>query len=282
MSASTPQNSTTLDNYDFAHNPPIPQSNQHNRGVSSFSPSALTSAFRMLDPNTHSSSVSSQHIATTSDVHAVIPAQMANPKQPIEQKCCPAWFPAYFTNLRLRSYGKGLLVSACIPNAETNRPHFARVLAMRHDHLGCVFRRTYDGKPHSYNTSSAALWTPDNPGPAVSHGPSQSVPYLHDLEGTSLRPIGHTLLASSQRGMTASDMHSAVPMMANPNAVSWTPGNLRTAVSHDPSQSVRYHLHDLGGISASFQLPPAQSGLPMSQPSPLLCRNLGGFKTALA
>ncbi|KAG2108002.1 uncharacterized protein F5147DRAFT_179871 [Suillus discolor] len=77
MSASTPQISTSLGNYSFTHNPPTHQCNQHNKNINfGSSPPAMGSnqcAFQMLGPNDSSSSASSQHIATMSDMHAIAP-----------------------------------------------------------------------------------------------------------------------------------------------------------------------------------------------------------------
>ncbi|KAG1856612.1 hypothetical protein DFJ58DRAFT_336726 [Suillus subalutaceus] len=233
MSASTPQKSTALGNYSFAHDAPTPQSNQHNSGVSSQASPAMGSnecAFQMLGPNNYSSSASLQHIATTSDsdVHAVV-------------------------------------------------------------HM------------HMMASPNIAPWASDSPSSrnAVSHGFPHNSPIPHDIGGagsrtsghpatgnvymsshaSSLGPISHTSPMSSQCNMTVSDMHSVVPMMANPNVALWTPGNFGTTVLLSPSQSVLYP-HDLEGVNSSFQHPPIQSEPPINQPSPLprACR----FKTALA
>ncbi|KAG2049464.1 hypothetical protein BDR06DRAFT_961416, partial [Suillus hirtellus] len=145
--------------------------------------------------------------------------------------------------------------------------------------------------------SNTASWAPNNLRTVASYGwsgESQCVPYLYELEDVrsgapshpaiggdylSLQalpmpePIDHNSPVYSQCGMTTSDALYVVPMMANPNAVSWTPDNLRTAISHGPSQSVSC-VHDLIGVNFGSQLPssPAQSELQINQPSPLLCR----------
>lgn len=223
MSASTPQRLTTLGYHSFAHNPPTLHSNQHNRGVNFGSnPPAIGNneyALQMLGLNNYSSSTSSQHIATTVDVHSIVPIQM-------EISGVVPWSP---------------------DSPSSRNP-------VSHD------------SPHNSPTSrDLGAWS------GVSHTAVERA-YWSPHASRTFGPISHNSLMSSQyNGMTGSDTHSVIPMMANPNAVSWTPGNLRTAISHSPSQNVLY-LHDIGGMNPSFQLPPAQSELPINQPSPLLCR----------
>ncbi|KAG2109418.1 hypothetical protein BD769DRAFT_101582 [Suillus cothurnatus] len=268
MSPSTRERSITPGNYSFAHNLPVPQSNQHNGGVD-FDSSPLA-----MGSNAHAfqiSSTSSQHIATASDMHAVVP-MMANFNEGARSRT-----PSNPT--------MGTFYSS---------PHASPMPGS----IGYTSPVTaWDTLPvvHTMANPSAASWTQDNLGTAVSYCPFQSMPYLQDLGGTRFgppshpaigrahssprasqtpTPIGHTLPASLQREVTTFDTHPVVPMIANlnPNAVSWTPGNFRTAVSHGTSQSVPYDVHDLGGMNTSIQLPPAQPELPINQPSPLLCR----------
>ncbi|KAG1819401.1 hypothetical protein DFJ58DRAFT_850200 [Suillus subalutaceus] len=157
-------------------------------------------------------------------VNAVIPAQMAIPMVAV-----PWMSEAHRAEMMSRmvprilhqppvtqATGRVYLSPHASPMPRPIGQTFARVLAMRNDHLGCVFRRTYDGKPH----------------------PETDRPHFARVLATRYDRLGYAFCCSHD-------------------------GN--------PKRHKR-----------QFQLPPAQSGLPMSQPSPLLCRNLGGFKTALA
>ncbi|KAG1749539.1 hypothetical protein EDB19DRAFT_146804 [Suillus lakei] len=305
MSASTPQKSTILDNYSFAHNPSTPQSNQYNRGVGFGSgPPGMGSnecAFQTLGPISCSSPASLRHVATMSDTHAVIP-MMENPN-------VAPWMSDSLSSKNVTS--RGSPHNPRTPHdlggarsGTSSHPATGRVYLSPHafptpgpiDHTSVSSQRSMTASDaHSIvrmmANPNAASRTLDNLKTAVSHGCSQSVPYLHGLGGArsgttsypamgrvylsshafpTSGPVGHTSPVSSQRGMTASDTHNVVPMMANPNAVSWTPGNLRTAVSQGPSQCVPY-LHDIGGGRSISQLPSTQSETPINQPSPLLC-----------
>ncbi|KAG1825053.1 hypothetical protein DFJ58DRAFT_385538 [Suillus subalutaceus] len=134
---------------------------------------------------------------------------------------------------------------------------------------------------HMMASPNIAPWASDSPSSrnAVSHGFPHNSPIPHDIGGagsrtsghpatgnvymsshaSSLGPISHTSPMSSQCNMTVSDMHSVVPMMANPNVALWTPGNFGTTVLLSPSQSVLYP-HDLEGVNSSFQHPPIPVG----------------------
>ncbi|KAG1799352.1 uncharacterized protein HD556DRAFT_124160 [Suillus plorans] len=269
----------------------------------------MMSLVHRLGPNDHSSSASSQHIATTSDIHAVVP-MMADPNVVLWMSDSPSNRNAIFHGSPHNSptpHDLGGAGSRTSSHSATGRvylsPHsfpipgpIGHTLPMSSQY-SMTTSDTHSVVPMMENPNSAAWWAPNNPWAAASlgwSGESQFVPYLHELGGArsgvpnnpaigsdysspqALQmpgPIDHTLPESSQYGMTASDIHSVVHMTTNSNAVSQTPNNLRTAVSRNPAQSVVY-VHDLGGVNSGFQLPPspAQSELLINQPSLLLCR----------
>lgn len=308
MSGSTPQISTTLGNYSFARNPPTHQRDQHNKNINFGStPPAMGSnhhEFQMLGPNDSSSSASSQHIATMSDMHTIAPM--------VTNSNIPPW-----TSDSPLSRNDVLHGSPHTPlphdlggarSSASSRPAMGRVYLSPHAlPTPGPIGHTSPGAMSSQRSmtasdarsivpvmvnSNATSWVPVNFTTAASDDWSQCVTRLHNPGGARSEapshpemgrvylpphafqmpgPIGHTSPVSSQCGMSASDIHYVVPMIENPSAMSWTPGNLRTAVSHGPSQSVPC-IHDLGGVNSSLQFPPAQLELSMNQPSPLLCR----------
>ncbi|KAG2107440.1 uncharacterized protein F5147DRAFT_697300, partial [Suillus discolor] len=272
----------------------------------------MMSLVRRLGPNDHSSSASSQHIATTSDIHAVIP-MMANSNVVLWTSDSPSSRNAILHGSPHNSptpHDLGGAGSRTSSHPATGRVYLSprsfpipgpigHTLPMS-SQCSMTTSDMHSVVPMMENPNAASgSWAPNNLRAAASHGwsgESQFVPYLHELGGARSgapshlaiesdysspqalpmpmpRAIGHTLPVYSQCGMTTSDTLSVIPMMANPNAVSRTPNNLRTAVSRGPSQSVSC-IHNLGGVNSGFQLPPspAQSELPINQPSLLLCR----------
>ncbi|KAG2108000.1 uncharacterized protein F5147DRAFT_696122, partial [Suillus discolor] len=267
-----------------------------------------------LGPNDHSSSVSSQHIATTWDIiHAVVP-MMENSNVFLWTSDSP---PS--RNVILHGSPHNSPIPHDLEGAgsrTSSHPATERVyLSPCSFSMPGPIGHTLD-MPSQYsmatsdtgsvvhimeNPNSTASWAPNNLMTAAMtaasydwSGESQRMPYLHELGGARSgapshpaigsdysspqalqmpEPIRHTSPVYSQCGMPTSDTLSVVPMMANPNAVSWTADNLRTTVSRGPSQSVSC-VHDLGGANFGFQLPSslAQSELPRNQPSPLICR----------
>lgn len=283
MSASTPQKTTTLGNYSysFAHNSPTPHSNQHNTDASfSSSPPVMRGSkytSQMLDPNDHSSSVSSQHIATTSDIiHAVVP--MMENLNVLWMSDSPSSRNAILHGSPYNSLTPHDLGGA--GSRTSSHPATGRVYLPPHsfpipEPIGYTLSVSSQWNMTTSDTHSvvpmmenpnAASWAPNNLRAAASHdwfGELQCVPYLHELGGARSGapshpaigsdysflqalpmsgPIGPTLPESSQCGMTPSDIHSVVHMTTNYNAVSRLP----------PS--------------------PAQSELPINQPSLLICR----------
>ncbi|KAG1900061.1 uncharacterized protein F5891DRAFT_1189149 [Suillus fuscotomentosus] len=206
MSASMPQRSTTFGNYSFAHNPPTPHSNQHNTDASfGSSPPAMGGskcASQMLGPNDHSSSASSQRIATMSDsMRAVVP-MMADTNVFLWMSDSP-------------SSRNAILHSGSPYNSPT--PHDLGgpeppVIQRRegstylHVHsqwpIGHTLPMSSQCNMTTSNTHSvvpmmenpnAASWAPNNLGAAASlgwPGESQFVPYLHELGGASIANAG--------------------------------------------------------------------------------------------
>ncbi|KAG1806229.1 hypothetical protein EV424DRAFT_1428274 [Suillus variegatus] len=298
MSASTPQRSTTLGNYSFAHNPPTPHSNQHNTDASfGSSPPVMGGskcASQMLGPNDHSSSASSQHILTTSDsMRAVVP-MMADTNVVLWMPNSPSSRNAILHGSPYNSptpHDLGGAGSRTSSHPATGRVYlsprsFPIPGPIGHTLPMCSQCSMTTSDMHSVvpmmENPNAASWIPNNLGAAASlgwPGVSQFVPYLHELGGArsgapshlaigsdysspqALQmpgPIGHTLPEPSQCGMTASDIHSVVHMTTNSNAVSRTPNNLRTSVSLGPSQSVSC-VHDLEGVHSGFRLLPSSA-----------------------
>ncbi|KAG2132829.1 uncharacterized protein EDB93DRAFT_893227 [Suillus bovinus] len=291
MSASTLQGSATLGNYSFAHN--NPPTLQHNRDVSfGSSPPTMGSQecpLRMSVVNDYGLSASTQHIATMSDMNTVVPT-MENfnviPWTSGSPSSGDAILPGSPHILPNPCYDLG---DARFRSASPSHPgiggaywsphafqmlgligHTSPVSLQRSMTASC----THSVVPMMANSNSVSFWEPDNHKTGASDDRSHCRSYLHDVGGassgvlshTSMErvylpphafpmpgPIGHTSLVSSQCGMTASNTHSVVSMMANPNAVSWTPCN----ISHGTSQSVP---------------PPVQSELTTNQPSLYLCR----------
>ncbi|KAG2107998.1 uncharacterized protein F5147DRAFT_696105, partial [Suillus discolor] len=263
-----------------------------------------------LDPNDHSSSASSQHIATTSDsMYAVVP-MMADTNSVLWMSDSPSSRNAILYGSPYNSPTPHDLGGA--GSRTSSHPATGGVYLSPHSFpipgpightlpMSSQWNMTSDTHsvvPMMENPNSAASWAPNNLRAAASYdwfGELQCVPYLHELGGArsgapshpaigsdysfpqalpTPGPIGYTLPESSQcGGMTASDIHSVVHMTTNSNAVSRTPNNLRSIVSRGPSQSMSC-VHDLGGVNSGFRLPPspAQSELPINQPSLLICR----------
>ncbi|KAG2748285.1 hypothetical protein P692DRAFT_20874583 [Suillus brevipes Sb2] len=253
MSASTPQKSTTLDDYDFAFNFPPLQGSQHNRGISFGSSPPMRSkecAFQVYDlrlspftfhitslvhrqgPNDYSSPASSQHAVTTPVMRAV------NPN---------AWTPDNLGTAAAYNLSQSVPYRQELRDARSwagmnNAPHSTLPMPDPIGHASLMSwhhgsgMTTSDTHSFAHMMANPDAWTPDNLGTAAAHNLSQSVPYRHDLRDAwswagmdnaphdtlpMPDPIGHTLPMSRHHGsgMNTSDMHSFAHMMANPEPV---------------------------------------------------------------
>jgi hypothetical protein len=207
MSASTPQKSTTLDDYDFAFNFPPLQGSQHNRGISFGSSPPMRSkecAFQVYDlrlspftfhitslvhrqgPNDYSSPASSQYAVTTPVMRAVNPKYVS--------------YPLFL------SHKLNITNSAWTP-----------------DNLGTAAAYNLSQSvPYRQELRDARSWA------GMNNAPHSTLPmyvlrcvYLLASVLIQMRrpdPIGHASLMSWHHGsgMTTSDTHSFAHMMANP------------------------------------------------------------------
>lgn len=269
-SESTPQKTTPLGDYGSSHNPPPPQGDQHNRGIS----------FGSNPPNNYYNSHASQHV-TTSVMRAVIPMTANSNVVPGSPWSRNAVLHSSSHNSPTPHDIGGTRTSSHSATGRVDLSPHAFSMPGSIGHASPTFRH------HGMATSDVHSFVPMMANPdTVSYGPLQSVPdrynsgdarswagMVYPPHGTSMAPgsIGHASPTSRHHGMATSDMHSFVPMMANPDAASVpsTPDNLRTAVSYGPSQSVPYShgLHDLGVMNPKFHLQlTRQSELPITRP----------------